>query len=403
MTAVGDILIQDAWQALLREATTATAPLELAFIRWLFGDLIPDSPICDKRSTDPSPYASGFNDYREVAVMGFQLASGGNSIPPAPGDLERGLHWIAGRSPIAGGTTMGFVTDAVALFGIALGARASGNTLEVSQWLQSFSDHSLSARSIEAWERCLIIAALSAVGTNQTSVFPTGADVSDLRVILRTSGLLLDDSTVEQDNNGVLELVKRDVMPLGVRKAAIRLAALAEVTRSSPTVTLHHVSISQVSDLLRRIPAAMRRWTWESVSRTGRPGSQARQWHIDNEYHVQNLLWTILAPIFPDLDDEVYTPSVGQVTPRADLYVPNLKLLIEVKVMNQGKNPKNIIREVAEDASLYLQDPTRHQHILAFIWDETARTEQHELLIKGLRHIQGVVDAIVVSRPGGWN
>ncbi len=63
----------------------------------------------------------------------------------------------------------------------------------------------------------------------------------------------------------------------------------------------------------------------------------ARQWHIDNEYHVQNLLWVLLAPIFPDLDDEQYLTKIGQKNPRADLYIPSMKLIVEVKFLRAGE------------------------------------------------------------------
>ena len=38
-------------------------------------------------------------------------------------------------------------------------------------------------------------------------------------------------------------------------------------------------------------------------------------------------------------------------------------------------------------------------HIVAFVWDDEARTEEHAELRRGLLQIRGVEDAIVVSRP----
>ena len=67
----------------------------------------------------------------------------------------------------------------------------------------------------------------------------------------------------------------------------------------------------------------------------------ARQWHVDNEYHVQNLLWVLLAPIFPDLDDEQYLTKIGQKNPRADLYIPSMKLIVEAKFLRAGTNAED--------------------------------------------------------------
>ena len=84
----------------------------------------------------------------------------------------------------------------------------------------------------------------------------------------------------------------------------------------------------------RARPRRLRKWTWETEPRT--TNGTARQWHIDHEYHVQNLLWVLLAPIFPDLDDEQYLTKIGQKNPRADLYIPSMRIIVEVKFLRSG-------------------------------------------------------------------
>lgn len=157
-------------------------------------------------------------------------------------------------------------------------------------------------------------------------------------------------------------------------------------------------TVESVSQILRRVPAGLRRWTWEGRSRTGLSGSQ-RTWCIDNEYHVQNLLWFLLSPIFPDLKDEEYAAGVGTLHPRTDFYVPHLRLVIEVKFWRCGLSLKKVIEEIAADASLYLTEESPYERIVAFVWDDGARSEQHDALTKGLKSITGVVDAVVISRP----
>jgi hypothetical protein len=157
-------------------------------------------------------------------------------------------------------------------------------------------------------------------------------------------------------------------------------------------------SLEDVSKLLKRVPAGLRRWTWEGNSRT--KGGQPRQWCIENEYHVQNLLYFLLAAVFADIREEEYTRSVGQKKPRVDLEIPSLKLVIEIKFWYRKDNPQKIIGEIAEDTSLYLAQGSPHEQMIAFIWDDSCRTEEHDLLDSGLKNLKGIFDVVIVSRPG---
>ena len=112
------------------------------------------------------------------------------------------------------------------------------------------------------------------------------------------------------------------------------------------------------------------------------------------------MLWAVLAPVFPDLDDEEWLKSLGHHHPRADLAIPSLRVIIEVKFARRdGKSFSDLIQEVAADASTYLQDGSGYTNIIAFIWDDAARTEEHAELHQGLLRIRGVIDAIVLPRP----
>ncbi len=157
-------------------------------------------------------------------------------------------------------------------------------------------------------------------------------------------------------------------------------------------------SLEDVSKLLKRVPAGLRRWTWDPKPRT--KGGQPRQWYIENEYHVQNLLYFLLAAVFADIREEEYTRSVGPKKPRVDLEIPSLKLVIEIKFWYRKDNPQKIIGEIAEDTSLYLAQGSPHEQMIAFIWDDSCRTEEHDLLDSGLKNLKGIFDVVIVSRPG---
>ena len=186
---------------------------------------------------------------------------------------------------------------------------------------------------------------------------------------------------------------------LGVPRAAIRLAALDWIRRARPVADIRNVSIAELCNLLRELPAGLKKWTWELRART-KTSPEARKWHVDNEYHVQNLLWLLMAPIFPDLIDEDATPKVGPVQPRADIGIPSLRVIVEAKFMRPTDAPKDMIEQIAEDASLYLVLGSKYDSLIPFIWDDSRRTEHHGEMVRGLRQISGVKDAVIVSRPG---
>ncbi len=104
--------------------------------------------------------------------------------------------------------------------------------------------------------------------------------------------------------------------------------------------------------------------------------------------------------MFPDLKDEEYFPSIGQKQPRTDLYIPSMKLIIEVKFLRSTDTMTKIIDELASDASLYLSAGTDYSGIIAFVWEDSRRIEEHPLLRKGLRRIRGILAAVIVSRAG---
>ena len=68
--------------------------------------------------------------------------------------------------------------------------------------------------------------------------------------------------------------------------------------------------------------------------------------------------------------------------------------------MRANKSLQELIEELAADSNLYLTKDSGFKNIIAFVWDDSCRTEQHDILVQGLKKIQGIIDAVVVSRPG---
>lgn len=105
----------------------------------------------------------------------------------------------------------------------------------------------------------------------------------------------------------------------GSARAATLLVAFDRLVADSLPARLANVEIDDVRRIVQALPRAMKCWTWDDAPKS--PRSVLGRWDIENEYHVQNMLWAILAPLFPDLDDEEYLKSLGQLQPCCDLAI----------------------------------------------------------------------------------
>jgi hypothetical protein len=403
MSTVTEVLLQDAADALRRRITSVSelSASDRALLAWA----LPEATLRDGFAALATTAATNFSttrSYHDLATLGYAAHAAGLDDVQAQA-LRHGLKWLCGRSSDIAGEPAAFFTDAVALLGLALGARFLGGdeAVTTSQWMLGFVPRAAKLRAVEAWQRCLFSAALHAVGSTDLPL-PNDSSVADVRTALRArcvapGGASREDA--EADERLTLDLLKQqvtDVLP--IVRAALRLTAFSWIRRAAPVVVPGRIAAPDVVQFLERVPAGLRRWAWDEKPRTR--GGEARKWHIDHEYHVQDLLYFLLAPIFPDLKDEEYFPSLGQKQPRTDLFVPSMKLIIEVKFLRQADKVTKIIDEVGSDASLYLTAGTDYAGIVAFVWDDSRRTEEHPLLRDGLRQIRGVLDAVIVSRPG---
>jgi len=333
--------------------------------------------------------------YLDVAVTGYAVAAGVSEVDLKA--FQASVEWLTGRPAYPGGVPAGFEEDAVAVLGVVLGAIRAEIPLEpISQWLQHLRTSIREPAPAQSTEFALD-AMLSLLTDSKADVmFPHG-QLDDVWIAFHATGVISRDRLQEAAEEDALRLI-RTSEPTDVARAALRVVALDWLRAQAPTMLPQRATIGDVARLLQRLPAAFARWTWEPRPRT-RNGI-ARQWHVDNEYHVQNLLWLILAPLFPDLKAEDYTPQVGQTQPRADLGIPSLRLIVEVKFVRAGKSFADVINEISADTGLYLTPTSAYSEIVAFIWDDSRRSEQHEKLIEGLRQIRGISDAVIMSRPG---
>lgn len=397
MTTLAESLLADFEGELSRSLTDLAGEraVDIALVVWVLGpeDHIPST----KDLSEVRSHVGAQRTYPDVATLGYLIAAGDKSSE-IPGSLETGLLWLAGRRAEFEGRPVEFVQDPVALLGVALGTHYLGRnavTSSVRDWFSAFRDVAFHVARNEPWQRALVAAASELLEVSAPALTSTEL-VADVRLALKRKGLL-GGLNAELDGLLALEAI-RSGSPTCVSHAALRLAALRWLRRSASIPIAPRPGPQTVIGLLRGFPNAFARWTWEDKPKT--KNSEARKWHVDHEYHVQNLLWFLLVTIFPDLRAEEYLPQVGHRQPRVDLGIPSLQLLVEVKFVRKDASFSDLIEEIGSDVSLYLTPGSHYKQIFVFVWDNSRRTEQYDKLRSGLLQLRGVVDAVIVPRPG---
>ncbi len=344
--------------------------------------------------------------FQLLAALGYARA-GNCLIAEFDSVLSEEFERLLGREPFAGGNLMPFCTDVVSLLGLALAVSGIGDPglkTRFQNWTRRFVPRCLAMAGTSDWQRCFYASAQLLVGEQSGAPVPANPDVADVRLALHATGAFAEAyKETDDDQLQTLRLLLNETSAsLDAVRAALRLRALEWIRRSCPVVVPGRIDVAELGDLLRGVESGLRYWTWESSPRTGRTGAEARQWHVEHEYHVQNLLGFLLRPFLPDLVPEENLPSVAHKKPRVDLYVPSLKLIIEVKFVYAGQRFQKVIDEISSDTSLYLVDRARYEHIIVFVWDDSRRNTEHDFLRQGLLKLSGIRDVVVVSRPGHW-
>jgi hypothetical protein len=403
MSATEGLLLSDARQLLLlkvREVEGRGNIIE-AFAAWALPDRATDLRLSYPSAQSVAQLKGSGRTYQAVATLGFALA-GGESGAELSASFSDGIDWLLGRAVKSGGVFAQFCYDALAVLGIAVGVRAVDDETiraRVSQWLTTFIPSVTREFNGASWAQYLLEAAFRVVDQPDLSL-EVGERDADVAVALAARGVLPRSS----DLIGAYEekaLVRiKQAHDEDTERAILMLCALDSLSEQRAVVSLQRPTIEQVGQLISRVPSAMRRWTWEHAPKTRT--STAECWDIQHEYHVQNLLYAVLAPLFPDLTDEETLAPVGQKNPRTDLGIPSLKLVIEAKFLRAGHSFGNLIGELSQDAGLYRAHgpAARYQYVMPFVWDDSRRTEEYSTFLQGLRMIDGLVHPVIVPRPG---
>lgn len=365
-------------------ALGSAAPLHhQAFSCWLQAPT--NSDLSNLAAVATANLDAGARSFRDVATLGFASLEA---------DYCRafldGLDWLGQRTWFPAQRPLTLEADGVAALGLALAI--SQHELDRPEWFLKLVTRSASSLPLDQITRSLFIVAAHLV--EAPGRLDQNEIASEVRVMFAGSAGITATDEIYAQAWEVLRKSTRDV-DQEVR-GLVQLKAFDLVADHSLPARIGKLEPIDVVRTLLGVSRSMRRWTWESNPRT--PKSQAICWDIQNEYHVQNLLYAILAPLFPDLNDEETIPPIGQKNPRIDLTISSIGTVVEAKFLRPGVSMQKMIDEIAQDVGLYGTDP-RWRAIVPFIWDDSARTEEHDKLTAGLKQLDKVIGAIVIPRP----
>lgn len=366
------LLLQDA-EALLAVVAQGgeASALTSTFVAWARGGPAPQS-LCDE-------LVPPLRSYDLVAAAAIAEAAG---WLVEAGVLDDGLQWLVRVTLERMGMPAPVVTDGVAHFALALAARTRS-------WLADWLETVWAVTPVEVSPPWLS-------GGGQVVLRKSARCSPEVRILLAAQGVTgaIDDG----DSFSVLQRLIRGELPKDPVHAQVVLAAVAWIRRSTPVLLPGQATAETIAALLSGITRGLQQWPWEEKPKT--KNSRLARWHIDNEYHVQALLWAVLAPIFPDLRREEYAAQLGPIQPRVDFGIPSLRLLIEAKFARNRAALKDMVNEIAQDVTNYFAVPGSYDRLLVFIWDDGSHTQDHHVVSAGIRAFERVVDVVIVSRPG---
>ncbi len=358
-----------------------------ALAHWLAGDIDGLAEIMQEAMAHLAE--AGTRSVRDVAALAFALEV--HQSAPATAILTSGLDWLADRSWFQPQRPLTLEADGVAALGVALALARSARPAHA--WFNALATKSATSLSLAEFDRSLFVLAThltQAPGRqDQVNLLP------EVRIVFAgVAGLSTPEEVFQAAWSRMLQTQAEEGREI---EATLLLRAFDHTVRHSLPARSGRLEALDVLRVLEGVHRSLRRWTWEQQPRTRT--STAERWNVQSEYHVQNLLWAILAPMFHDLNDEETLPPVGQKNPRIDLSIPSLGTIVEVKFLRSGVPMQRVIEEIAEDVGLYRTD-CRWTSLIPFVWDDSSRTEEHAKLAAGLNKLDMVIGSVVVPRPG---
>lgn len=381
MVSVSPANIYDLREHLLDKAAqkAGTDPFKIAFLVSL--NALPDTSFT-------------YNDqatslYQKCAISGFNI----DHVQATEDEFSR----LLGQASTIDGTPRPWVGDIWGVLGIKYAVDALDNeeiTNKFNHWIAGFLSERIKSGRLDNYE--LDVARY----INGDEVLAFSSPCIALYLHYKNKVPITDHGKKQAYINQFFDEFKAqydtDVPSLAL---ALYVYVFDQINQEASLVPPNNWGLNDLLNFLENIPAGLKRWTWEETGRT--KGATPRKWNIDNEYHVQNLLYVMLAPMFEGLSDEENLESVGQKNPRVDLYLPTAHTIIEVKYRKDNKKSFSaLIGEIGEDISLYRSDPKyKDCQLICFLWDHTRSTQEHAKFKEGVLKMDGIDGCIVVCSP----
>lgn len=106
-------------------------------------------------------------------------------------------------------------------------------------------------------------------------------------------------------------------------------------------------------DILLKILDRIHNSITRIIDSKNRHAKRNNTFQIDDEYDLQDLVWTVLKPIFPEMCEEVpITTHMGSAS-RADFYIPEIKTILELKYIKSEDYAKGISKQLDNDITWY--------------------------------------------------
>lgn len=112
--------------------------------------------------------------------------------------------------------------------------------------------------------------------------------------------------------------------------------------------------------------------------RSGRPAFM-----IETEFDVQDLLFTIVKPIFPDAVLEDYTTKHAGLSKRIDIVLRAISTVVEVKAVRNLGHAQRVADELKIDIESYHSHP-HCKSLVAVVWDERRHIHDRRAFEKDL-------------------
>jgi hypothetical protein len=157
VSTVAEILLQDGADALRSRVMTASdlSASDHAFLAWALSEDTPRDDLVVLAATAATNFSTT-RSYHDLATMGYAAHASGLTDPEAQA-LRNGLNWLCGRKPEIAGEPAPFFTDAVALLGLAVGAKflQGAEVAITARWMLGFVPRAAELSG------CQVVAAMS--------------------------------------------------------------------------------------------------------------------------------------------------------------------------------------------------------------------------------------------------